>query len=118
MITLLFSMTLVSTFCCSVDFKLPLSCAFFRIRCTASITSPCCARNALPRSVVHWISSARRFTTSGKAANAWIPRLFRGRIGQRLILQVLVFLQPLLELDDFQRICRCCQGLGEQRIWI
>ena len=36
-----------------VDVSVPLSCAFRRMRCTASMTSVCCARNALPRSVVH-----------------------------------------------------------------
>jgi hypothetical protein len=51
--TLLLSTVCVSTFCCSVDFKLPLSSAFLRMRCTAAITSPSCARKAFPKSVVH-----------------------------------------------------------------
>ena len=46
--------------------------AFVRIRCTASITSLCWARKALPKSVVHWMSSASRLTTSGNAAMAWM----------------------------------------------
>ena len=53
MIVGLLSIIRVSTFCCSLDFKLPSSCAFLRMRCTASITSLCWARKALPRSVVH-----------------------------------------------------------------
>src|SRR5215471_5811887 len=41
------------------------------MRWTASITSLCCVRNALPKSVVHWMSSASRLTTSGSPASAW-----------------------------------------------
>ena len=66
-ITLLFSTTLVSTFCCSVVFSVPLSWAFLRMRCTASITSLCCARKALPRSVVHWMSSRESLDHVGQA---------------------------------------------------
>ena len=50
----------------------PLSSAFFLIRWTASMTSPCWSRNASPSCVVHWMSSASRFTTSGTAAIDWI----------------------------------------------
>ena len=42
------SMTLVSTFCCSLEARALLSFAFLRIRWTASMTSLCCARKALP----------------------------------------------------------------------
>ena len=70
--TVFSSTTFVSTFCCSFDFRAPLSSAFSRIRCTASMTSPCWARKAFPSCVVHWMSSARRFTTSGTAAIDWI----------------------------------------------
>ena len=65
------SMTLVSTFCCSLEARALLSFAFLRIRWTASMTSLCCARKALPRSAVHWMSSASRLTASGKAAIDW-----------------------------------------------
>ena len=44
------------------------SSAFIRMRCTASITSACWARKALPRSVVHLMLSAICLTTSGSAA--------------------------------------------------
>ena len=84
----------------------PSSSAFLRIRCTASITSLCCARKALPRSVVHWMSSASRLTTSGQRRHrldARVPGLFRDGVGQRLVLQALVLRQPLLELDDLER---------------
>jgi len=50
-ITLLLSMTLVSTFCCSVGIQIAGVLCFLRMRCTASITSLCCAKKALPRSV-------------------------------------------------------------------
>ena len=72
MITSFFSITFVSTFCCSLVSSDPFSFAFFRITWTASITSFCWARNALPISVVHWMSSARRLTTSGTAAIDWM----------------------------------------------
>ncbi len=49
-----------------------MSIAFLRITCTASITSFCCARKALPSSVVHWMSSASRLTTSGTTAIDWM----------------------------------------------
>ena len=70
-ITCLLSTTLVSTFTCSLDLRLPFSLAFARIRCTAPITSDCCERKAFPRSVVHLMSPARFFTTSGSPARPW-----------------------------------------------
>src|SRR5579862_540156 len=41
-----------------------------RIRCTAFITSACCARNAFPKSVVYRTSAANRLSTSGKTTSA------------------------------------------------
>ncbi len=70
-ITCLLSTTFVSTFICSLDLRFPLSCAFTRMRCTAPMTSSCCARNALPSSAAHWMSSTKRLTTSGSAAMDW-----------------------------------------------
>ena len=46
----------VVTFSCGVDCSLPLACALARSCCTAFMTSGCCARNALPRSVVQRMS--------------------------------------------------------------
>ncbi len=70
--TVFCSITFVSTTCCSLVVSAPLSAAFLRIRWTASMTSACCARKAFPRSVVHWMSSESRFTTSGTAAIDWM----------------------------------------------
>jgi hypothetical protein len=70
--TVFCSTTLVSTFCCSEDASAPVPCAFLRMRWTASITSACWSRKAFPRSVVHWMSSESRFTTSGNAAIDWM----------------------------------------------
>jgi hypothetical protein len=50
--------------------------------------------------------------------NAWIPGLLRDGSDERLILQARVFLQPLLKLDDFQRISGSYQRLAEQRVGI
>ena len=55
---------------------------------------------------------------TGQSLDAWIPGLFRHRVGECLVLQILVLLQPLLEQDDFQRIRGCGQDLGQQRVWI
>ena len=89
------------------------------MRCTASITSFCCARNAFPRSVVHLMFSDSSLTTSGSAASrldAGIPVLLLHRVGQRFVFQILVLGQPLLQLNDFQRIGGSHQRLAEQRI--
>ena len=113
--------TWVVTFCCSVVFRFPASEAFFRMRCTASITSLCCARKALPRSVVHLMSSPRRLTTSGSAGeplNGRIPILLLDGGGKRLALQVGVFGHPLLQLDDFERVRRGGKHLRQERIRI
>jgi hypothetical protein len=56
------------------------------------------------------------FRDCGQALNAWVPGLFRDRIRKRLVLQVFVLCQPLLELHDFQRIGRSSENLGEHRI--
>ena len=73
-----------------------------------------CARKALPRSVVHLMFSARSLTTSGKAAKPWIARvpILLLHCGyERLVFQVLVLGQPLLQLNHLQRI-----GGGYQRL--
>ena len=51
------------------------------------------------------------FGQGGKRLNAWVPGLFRNRVGQLLIFECLVLLQPLLQLDDLERICRSGQDL-------
>jgi hypothetical protein len=48
--------------------------------------------------------------------HAWIPGLLSNGIGKSLVFQILVFLKPLLELDDFERIGRSSQNLGEHRV--
>ena len=54
----------------------------------------------------------------GEGLDACIPRLFRDSIGQRFVLQVLVLLQPLLELNNFQGIRGSRQNLSEHGIGI
>ena len=50
--------------------------------------------------------------------HAGIPVFFLESVHQRLVFQVLVLRQPLLKLDDFQRIGGRSENLGEQRIRI
>src|SRR5258706_10651587 len=48
----------------------------------------------------------------GQSLDAWIPGLFHDGIGECLILQTGILCQPLLELDEVQRICGGRKGLG------
>jgi hypothetical protein len=53
-----------------------------------------------------------------KSLNACIPRLLRHGIGKFFVFQILVFVQPLLEQDDFERIRGRGKDLSEQRVGI
>jgi hypothetical protein len=53
---------------------------------------------------------------SSKCLNTWIPWLFCHGIGKGFVLQARVAFQPLLKLNDFERISGRCQDLGKQRI--
>ena len=67
------------------------------------------------------MSSASRFTTSGIAAIDWmlgVPGLLRDRVGERLVLQVLVLREPLLELHDLERIGGRDEHLGQERVGV
>jgi hypothetical protein len=44
--------------------------------------------------------------------------LLRHRVRQRLIFQIFIPLQPLLKLNNFQRISGSGQGLGQERVRI
>ncbi len=121
MMTVFSSTTLVSTFCCSVDSSAPLSWAFLRIRWTASMTSSCWARKALPRSVVHWMSSTSRFTTSGTAAIDWMlgsQGCLATASASALSFESGFFVEPLLELDELERVGRGDERLGQQRVGV
>ncbi len=50
--------------------------------------------------------------------NTWIPILFFDRISQRFVFQVLVLLEPLLQLDNFERVSGSYQHLAKEGIWI
>ena len=85
------------------------------------MTSLCCARNALPSSVVHWMSSAETLDDVGQRRHrldAGVPRLLRDRVGQRLVLQARVLREPLLELDDLERVGGRHEDLPEERVRI
>jgi hypothetical protein len=109
------------TVCCGVDLRRPLACADERSRWTAAITLACCARNALPRSVVQRMSWLSRFSTSGNttsvctlgsqgccfaASVSWVP------------LRVEFLLPPLLRFYNLKRISICDQPLREEPIGI
>jgi hypothetical protein len=55
----------------AVGLQFAVGLARARMRCTAAITSAGCARKALPRSVVQWMSWLSFASTSGMATRAW-----------------------------------------------
>ena len=100
------SIAFVSTFCCSVDSSLPLSLAFARSRWTASMTSLCCARNASPRSAVHWMFSDSIFSASGIETRAWTlgsQYCCSAALVSSSPLRFVFFAEPLLRGDDVDR---------------
>jgi hypothetical protein len=52
----------------------------------------------------------------GKGLDARIPWLLGHGIGQSFVLQPRIFRQVLLELNDLDRISRCCKNLGQHRV--
>ena len=58
------------------------------------------------------------FREGSQALNARVPRLFGDRILERLVLQILILCQPLLELHEFQRIGGSGKNLGKHRVRI
>jgi hypothetical protein len=53
----------------------------------------------------------------GESLNTWIPWLL-GDVGESFVLQRGVFLEPLVELNDFERIGRSGESLSQERIEI
>jgi hypothetical protein len=49
---------------------------------------------------------------------AWVPPLFRHRVGERFAFQILVLIHPLLKLDDLEWICGSSQRLSQELIGI
>ena len=56
------------------------------------------------------------FREGSQALNARVPGLLGNRIRERLVLQILILCQPLLELHDFQRIGGSGKNLGKHRV--
>ena len=54
----------------------------------------------------------------GHRLDAWIPRLFRDLVSQRLVLQARILREPLLELDDLERVGGRDEDLAEERVRI
>ena len=78
------------------------------------MTLPWLARNAFPKFVVQLTSSFKRLRTSGKATkalNTGIPGLLLCGRRQLVTFKIRMLLQPLIRLDDFQRISRGHQDL-------
>jgi len=65
------------------------------------------------------IGEALHYIRKGcQALYTWIPRLFRDRIHECLILQAFVLCQPLLELNDFQWVGGRSKNLREHRVGV
>jgi len=54
----------------------------------------------------------------GQSLNARVPVLLLDGVRKLFIFQLVVLRQPLVELDDFQRICRSRKYLRQQGIGI
>jgi hypothetical protein len=54
----------------------------------------------------------------GESLNTWVPRLLGDGVGKSFVLQRGVLLEPLVELNDFERVRRSGEGLGQERIGI
>ncbi len=48
--------------------------------------------------------------------DARVPRLLRDRVGERLVFQILVLGEPLVQLDDLQRVGGRDERLGQERV--
>jgi len=102
--TVLLSTTFVSTFICSFDFRFPVSFALARMRCTASMTSDCCAKKALPqicRPLDVVCQTLHEIWKPGHGLDTRVPRLLGCGIGKGLVLQILILNEPLLKLHDY-----------------
>jgi hypothetical protein len=102
-------------------FQIPLVLGFFAhalygIHYVALLRQKCIPQIRRPLNVV--CQTLYHVGQSGHGLYAWIPRLLRDSIGEFFVLQILVLLEPLLELDEFERIRGRGQGLGQQRIGI
>ena len=109
------------TFCCSLLFRLPDSCAFARRRCTASSTSFCCARKASPSFCVQSSLSFIGSRTCGKATSDFTltsQGCVPDRLHRCIALDLRIGLDPARGVDDLQRIGRGHQHLREQRVRI
>ena len=119
--TSVFSTTLVSTFCCSLVSSAPFPFAFLRIRWTAVhhlalLREESVAELRGPLDVVG--EPFDDFGERGHRLDAGIPRLLRDRVGQCLVLEFRVLCQPLLQLDDLERVGGGDEGLGQQVVGI
>jgi len=76
--------------------------ALYSIHKVRLLSQECISQIGRPLNVVG--KPFHYFGNSGQSLHAWIPRLLRRCIGECLVLEVRIFLQPLLELDDLERI--------------
>jgi hypothetical protein len=77
------------------------------------ITLLCQERVAQIRGPLNIVSQTLyHFGQPGQCLNAGIPGLLRNGISKRFILQRGILCQPLLELDEFERIRGCSESLG------
>jgi hypothetical protein len=90
--------------------------ALHRIHAIALLREECIAQIGGPLNVV--CQPLYNIRESRKRLDAWIPGLFRHGVRERLVFQILIFVQPLLKLDDLERIRGRRQSLGQQWIGI
>ena len=119
--TVFSSTTLVSTFCCSLDFRAPLSCGLLPHPLDGVHDVVLLVEEGVPelrrpldvvREPLHDVGNRRH------RLDARVPGLLRDRVGERLVLQVLVLREPLLELDDLERVGRRDERLGQERVGV
>ena len=103
----------VMTFCCGVDFSVPVCWAMARKRCTESMTSCGWARNALPRFSTHGAFSPINASRKGRrpAILRWDPRAGLPPLVPPHPLHCRIILRPLHRLNDVTRIGRSHQHL-------
>ena len=119
--TVFCSTTFVSTFCCSFDVEGALVLRLLPhpldgVHDVALLGEEGVAEVRRPLDVVreplHHVGN-RRHRLDGR-----VPRLLGDRVGQRLVLQLRVLRQPLLELDDLERVGGRHERLGEERVGV
>ena len=119
--TVLVSTILVSTFCCSVVSSLPAvlrlgSEALHRVHHVALLLEKRVAEIVRPRDVFG--QALQEIRNDDRGLNARIPGLLLDLAVRASPFSVLVLREPLLRLDELERVRRGHERLGQQRVGI